>query len=178
MRVIHLLTLLIAAVLGFGAVVTRAENAPLYVPILFAGAAVVIVAFVGKLDARTRRIVLVGPRSEAPVGRLREALDDGGFRIVSCRGPMNRPCPALEGKACPIHGVHEGVLVYRMPGTPVTPCGRALGVVEVDVDPGAQTMLLGDGRAIIPGTKTAASSVAVLKAMMSQHPSVGRATDD
>lgn len=175
MRWTHLYMGLMATAVGFGAVVTYAEDSPDFVPASLAAIAFGIAAAALYLSGRTRRVVLVGPRGEEPLIRLREALDAGGFRVTSCPGPARRPCPALEGKPCPVHGARVGVVVYRLPGAAVTPCGAALGVVEVDLDSTVAAPLFGDGRVVLPAKKGPDSAVRNLRALIAHHPSASRA---
>ena len=124
---------LMAATMGFGAVVAWTAGMPPAGIGAFgvgAGGFLVIMAL---RAAHTPKVVLVGDPD--PSFDLQEALDRDGFAVCSCVGPARRPCPVLEGWECPVRG-HPVAAIVRIPvayGGPAAPCGTALGVPMLEV---------------------------------------------
>lgn len=127
---------LVAAALGFAAVVLLAEDVAWYsgpLPLLLVAAGFLGAMALRSFGAGARRVLLVGEPGGRPAYRLREELDDAGFGFRTCPGPDHRPCPAMQGGPCPIRGSLTAAIVYSPERGTEPPCGAALGVAELTI---------------------------------------------
>ena len=152
---------LIGATAAFGGVVVAASAGVWYAAIPFGVVALVMLWVARWRAARASHVLLVAQPRGHPLYRLQDALDERGFALHECPGPVHRDCPVLQGRPCPFAGRTVAAVVFREVGYigPTPPCRQGLGVpvltvVEGSDDPPA----LADGEAIA-GWETGAAVV-------------------
>ena len=152
---------LIAATAAFGGVVVAASAGVWYASIPFGVVALAMLLVAGWREARATHVLLVAQPRGHPLYRLQEALDERGFGLRQCRGPLRRDCPVLQGRACPFAGRVVAAAVFREIGYtgPAPPCRQGLGVPVLTVLEGSDDPpVLADGEAVA-GWETGAAVV-------------------
>lgn len=142
---------LIGATAVFGGVVVAASAGVWYAAIPFGVVALVMLWVARWRSARASHVLLVAQPRGHPLYRLHEALDERGFALRECPGPVRRACPVLQGRPCPFAGRTVAAVVFREVGYlgPTPPCRQALGVPVLTVVEGSdEPPALADGEAV------------------------------
>lgn len=140
----------LSAVMIFASVITYISGAGWAAPALLIAAAATFALVVMRVR-NNEKVVLVGEPRGRPLYDVREAIDEGGFGLKVCPGPLATTCPYLVGESCPyLDPKLEAALIFRaadQPG-PVAPCHEALGVPAVFmVEGSSEPASFGNGRA-------------------------------
>lgn len=140
MRVHDALLGIVAATLGFGAVVLGVAGVHWAgVTLLAACAGLLALVMFGRAIVTPRVLVVGDPDGgwgRRRLGALEQALEDAGFGVCTCPGPSHRQCPVLAGRPCPVR-VGASAVVVAHPAAytgPVPRCGQALGLPELRIE--------------------------------------------